>query len=49
MTKTTKATEIDPIGLRCDTMSAEKNFAQQAIEEQRANGTQDSRGGALDV
>jgi len=49
MTKTTEATEKTPIGLKCNIMSAEKNVAEQAIEEQRANGTQDSGGGALDV
>ena len=49
MTETTKATEINPIGLRCDIMRAENNVAQQATEEQRAKGTQDSGGGALDV
>jgi len=40
---------MNPIGLRCDIMSAEKNVVEQAIEERRANGTQDSGGGALDV
>jgi len=49
MTEMTNATEMRPVDVGCDIISAEKNVVQQAIEEQGTNGTQDSGGGALDV